>query len=315
MFIIPYIDQDIKFWQRISELYSENVREVYFPISDKYVGSGRPRQPDFYLTEFLESRILPASILINPIVLPLPVDEISKRIIDKLEYYLADYNIVGVTLTNLTLARIIKRRFPNLKLTASTLMEIHNEQQLVMLDEVFDNLVPSTRVLRDIKTIRKLREGFKGKIRIMVNESCLSSCVYRTQHFYEMSNSEITFPESLCNKLLEKSPWLRLTGGWILPQHLYLFDGLYDEIKLSGRVSLQKPERYSRVLESYLFKKPLYPHEIGGGPASVNIPLKITADFYKYTLTCSKNCSTCSVCSDYWTENVSRDERFIPEST
>jgi hypothetical protein len=307
-FIIPYVDQEMSFWQKLSGLYGYRISEVYFPIMNQTIGTGRPKQPEKHLTEFLESKILPVSVLINPVVLPRPVDDLAKLIIENLEYYLINYNLTGVTLTNLSLAQIIKNRFPALKLTASTLMEIYNEQQLVMLDDVFDSLVPSNRVIRDIRSLKTLRKKFRGKIRIMVNESCLSSCVYRTQHFYEMSNPGITYPESLCNNLLKGKPWLRLTGGWVLPQHLFLFNGLYDEIKLSGRVSFQRPELYLRVLKSYIYETSLSPNEIGGGPASVNIPIDIGTEFYQYTLTCKKNCSSCSVCANYWTEKAGKYE-------
>lgn len=303
-FIIPYIDQNDRFWQKLSGLYQEQIKEVYFPIIDEQIATGRPRQPDTNLKRFLESKILPVSVLINPVILVRPVEEISDRIFRMLEYYLANYNLVGATLTNLTIATKIKENFPDLNLTASTLMEIYNEQQLVMLNDVFDSIVPSTRIIRDLKALRVLRKDYTGTIRLMVNESCLSSCVFRTQHFYEMSNPEITYPNSLCNYLLEHKPWLKLTGGWILPQHLFLFNGLYDEIKLSGRISLQQPDRYFKVIDSYINGKALQPHEIGGGPASVNIPMDIETNFYKYTLTCKKNCTTCSKCVDYWNEKI-----------
>jgi hypothetical protein len=308
IFIVPYIDQEMNFWEKLSSMYGDYIKEVYFPINCENIGTGRPKQPDNHLTEFLESRILPVSGLLNPVVLPRPLDEITGRIIDKLEYYLTNYSLTGLTVTNLSLAQSIKNKFPALKLTASTLMEVYNEQQVVMLDEVFDCLVPSTRVLRDLRTLKKLRKAFRGKIRIMVNESCLSSCVFRTQHFYEMSNSEIEFPRSLCSILLEQHSWLRLTGGWVLPQHLFLLDGLYDEIKLAGRVTLRKPDRYFKVFESYIFNKTLYPHEIGGGPAMVTIPVNITTDFYQYTLSCKKNCTICTVCADYWEKNSVKNE-------
>jgi len=183
-------------------------------------------------------------------------------------------------------------------------MEIYNEQQLIMLDNVFDTIVPSNRILRDIRSLKKLESAFKGKIRLLVNEACLSACIYRTQHFYEMSNPKIFFPHSLCNNLLEQKPWLRLTGGWVLPQHLYLFDDIYDEIKLAGRVSLQEPERYFEVLDSYINKKQLSAYKIGGGPASIGYPIEITTEFYKYTLYCEKNCGSCSICEDYWKKTI-----------
>jgi len=300
LFIIPYVDQDEIFWQKLTNLYSEQIKEVYLPIIDDFIRSGRPKQPATHLTGFLESGILPVSVLINPIVLARPLEELTNRILRTLESYLKNYNLAGVTLSNLSLASIIKKEFPSLKLTASTLMEIYNKQQLAYLNDVFDSIVPSTRIIRDISALRDFRENYKGKIRLMVNESCLTSCVLRTQHFYEMSNPDIDFPQSLCKDMLGQKPWLRLTGGWILPQHLILFNGLFDEIKLSGRVALQQPDLYFKVFDSYVHGKKLLPNEIGGGPASVNLPVDIGIDFYKYTLECKKNCETCSVCADYW---------------
>lgn len=303
-FIIPYVDQKMSFWNKVSDTYGERIREVYFPITDEHIGSGRPKQPEIHLAEFLNSKILPVSVLINPVVLHRPFGEIAEHVIKKIEYYLENYSLVGLTLTNLSLAQSVKRKFPSLKLTASTLMEIYNDQQLVILGDVFDTLVPSTRILRDLDALTRLRIAFKGKIRLMVNEGCLSSCLQRTQHFFEMSNPEISYPESLCSELLAEKPWLRITGSWVLPQHMFLFNGLYDEIKLAGRVALRDPVRYMKVLDSYIHTKSLSPHEIGGGPSSVNVPMDISTDFYSYTLSCRKNCYSCSVCSGYWNEKT-----------
>jgi hypothetical protein len=307
-FIIPYADQKMSFWNKVSDLYGSQIREVYFPIIDEQIGSGRPKQPGIHLTEFLESKVLPVSVLINPVVLPRPVCEIEDRIIRKIEYYLENYNLLGLTLTNLSLAVSLKKRFPSLKFTASTLMEICNEQQLVMLGDVFDSLVPSTRILRDLEALTKIREAFTGQIRLMVNEACLSSCLYRTQHFFEMTIPEISYPKSLCSELLARKPWLRITGGWVLPQHLFMFEGVYDDIKLAGRIAFQDPVRYMKVLKSYINTESLSPHEIGGGPSSVNVAMDISADFYRYTLSCRKNCYSCTVCSDYWNKMTKKYE-------
>lgn len=303
-FVIPYVDQGMQFWEKLKDLYGPYIKEVYFPILDEEIGTGRPKQPDKQLLEFLESQILPVSVLVNPIVLPKQVENIAIRLIEKLQHYLQAYHLVGISLANISLARKIRENVPGLQITASTLMEIYNEQQLIMIGDVIDVLVPSNRILRDIYALEQLKTAFEGKLRLLVNESCLSSCVCRTQHFFEMSNPAISFPCSLCNELLAENPWLALTGGWILPQHLYMFDGLYDEIKLAGRISLQQPDRYFHVMGNYVNRIPLQPHQIGGGPAAIQIPMDIDTEFYSYTLHCDKNCRNCSICSDYWVQNV-----------
>jgi hypothetical protein len=154
-----------------------------------------------------------------------------------------------------------------------------------------------------LPALKALREAFLGKIRLMVNEACLPGCPFRTQHFYEMGGN-IGHPHSLCNKLLKQHPWMRLTGAWVLPQHLHLYNGVYDELKLAGRVTLRRSETYLSVLDAYLHQKPLAPNEIGGGPASVLEPIDISEEFFVRTLHCEHQCHTCTICQEYWRENV-----------
>jgi hypothetical protein len=112
----------------------------------------------------------------------------------------------------------------------------------------------------------------------MVNEACLGGCPYRTQHFFERGHGD-WFPESLCGPLLEVQPWLRLTGAWILPQHLRFYEGVYDRLKLAGRVTLQDPQKYVAVLGAYVNRRSMTPDAIGGGPASVLQAATISDEF------------------------------------
>jgi hypothetical protein len=299
-FSIPYIDQPLTFWEGINEKYGSYIKEVYFPLPHFSIGTGRPLQPDRFLYDFLNSRILPASVLINPVVLPDSLENLLEGIVDTIRLLSEHGNLIGATLTNLNLAKYIRKRFPSLELTASTLMDVFTPGQTLLLNDLFDYVVPSSRIVRNLPALKVLRTSFKGKIRLMINESCLPDCLYRTQHFYEMSDRVISFPESLCRETLEEYPWLALTGSWILPQHLRFFEGTYDEIKLDGRVSLNIPEKYNDVLKSYIYKTSLSPDQIGGGPASVRFPIKISDTFYQTTLECDKNCMTCNFCRDYF---------------
>jgi hypothetical protein len=277
---------------------------VYFPIQKGITGTGRPVQSDQHLTSFLENDRIPKSVLINPVVLTRPVELLLEEIKLYLDRLISRYNIVGVTVVNLSVAEMIKSEFPMLEITASTLMDINNAQQLVYLNGKIDVIVPSSKILRDIGKLRSLRSAFKGRIRLLVNESCLPLCLFRTQHFYEMADFSNGHPESLCNRLLDQHPWMRLTGSWILPQHLHFFEDLYDEIKLAGRVTLRNPQDYFHVIEKYFSRKKLNENKIGGGPASIPDQIIITDDFYRNTLYCDKNCSQCTYCEEYWRSNA-----------
>ncbi len=298
---IPYIDQPVSFWYELSDQYEKYIDGVYFPLSLDSVSSGRPLQPAQHLNEFLRNAPFQLSILVNPIILSRPVAEISGIIIEKIKELYGEYNIHSVTVTNVMLAEKIKEGIPEIKLTASALMDIFSPNQLAMINDVFDVLVPSSRIVRNLPALSSLKKSFKGSIKIIVNEGCLPNCVFRIQHFYEMG-AKIEYPKSLCAEILDQKPWLRLTGSWILPQHLHFYQGSYDKLKLAGRVTLQNPDYYKEVLDAYIFRKKRFPNKIGGGPASIKMSMHIADDFFKQILYCNKECNRCTICKERYEE-------------
>ena len=40
--VLPYIDQKLDFWEKVIDLGGERIREVYFPITDGRISTGRP---------------------------------------------------------------------------------------------------------------------------------------------------------------------------------------------------------------------------------------------------------------------------------
>jgi hypothetical protein len=296
--IIPYIDQPPAFWEQVADRFGEQIRSVYFPMPREIVASGRPPQPGSFSESFLRCP-LPKTVLVNPIVLPQAAEQMAPAIIVALKRLSADYGLGSVTLANATLARMIKEALPEFRVGASILMGISTPAQALVVQEFVDSIVLDSRLLRDLSGLKRMRRAYAGEICLIVNEACLPGCVYRTQHFYEMGYSEHA-PQSLCQQTLEEMPWLRLTGAWVLPQHLHYYDGLYDSLKLAGRVTLRDPARYLQVLEAYLERKNALPHEIGGGPASPLAPLQISDEFFKHVLDCDKNCLICSACHAYY---------------
>jgi hypothetical protein len=69
-----------------------------------------------------------------------------------------EYGVEHVTVANLTLARLIRKAIPQLKIAASTLMGISTPLQVVMAQDCLDTLIPETRALRDLRLLRRLRK-------------------------------------------------------------------------------------------------------------------------------------------------------------
>ena len=293
--VIPYVDQDLDFWDEINQRFGVHVREVYFSMPQGQFASGRGRQPEQFLHRFLRHVSLPKAVLLNPVVLPRPVGRLADEMVATLKRLQDDFGVQSVTVTDPSLARIIKHSLPDWHVTASVLMGIATPMQAWLVQDSVDALTVDTSLVRDLEGLRVLRLAFEGELRLIVNEACLPGCLFRTQHFYEMGYGQ-DFPESLCQQMLEERPWLRLTGAWILPRHLAYYDGLYDLLKLAGRVTLRDRERYLRVLDAYVDRLPILPCEIGGGPASPLEPIEVTSEWFESTLHCDKRCYDCPTC-------------------
>ncbi|HSJ57514.1 MAG TPA: hypothetical protein VLC95_10055, partial [Anaerolineae bacterium] len=285
--------------QEVHARFGTSIREVYFPMPAGGVASGRSRQPEQHLETFLRDGPLPKALIINPIVLPLPVEEVAASLLDLLRRMRDDLGVERVTVASLSLARAIKEALPAHHVTASVLLGIATPVQALIAANWVDAISPDTRLVRHLADLQRLRASFRGELRLLVNEACLPGCPFRTQHFYEMAYVD-RFPQSLCAPVLAAMPWLRLTGAWVLPRHLHHYDGLYDTLKLAGRVTLQDPRRYLSVLDAYIHRRDILPRDIGGGPASPLNGLEVDDDWFEFVLHCDKRCDRCSVCREVY---------------
>ena len=300
---IPYVDQDLSFWEEIADRFGPHVKAVYFPMPGGLSASGRGKQPDDHLEDFLRRAPLPKAVLLNPVVLTRPVDRIAPQVLPALKRLYADFGVRSVTVANPTLARLIREECPEFEIAASVLMGIARPAQVLMVQGCVDAITPDNSLVRDLGGLRRLREAFAGEIRLIVNEACIPGCPHRTQHFYEMGYGDF-HPQSLCQQMLDEHPWLRLTGAWILPRHLVYYEGLYDSLKLAGRVTLRDRARYLTVLNAYVHREEILPRDIGGGPASVLEAIDMPDELFESILHCDKNCHTCSVCRDYYEQAI-----------
>ncbi|MBI4615145.1 MAG: hypothetical protein HY720_16140 [Planctomycetes bacterium] len=299
---VPYIDQPAPFWRSAIARFGEHLDEVYFPLPRSIFGSGRWLQPANHVLEFLEIDELPKTVLLNAPAFDLPLGETMDRVFPILDGLRARFLIKGAVVRDIDLMRETRRAFAGLEICASTLMEIAEPAQVESIRGWADVLVPASWIVRDHRRLSALRRVFAGRIKILVNEGCLVRCPWREAHFKAMNLGIAARP--LCAECVEEEPWRRLTGAWILPQHLDLLQGLFDVVKVSGRGTLLDPARWMGVVEAYFRGEGWDVHEIGMSTAGPREPIPITREFYESTLHCRKNCDSCTVCRDYYARSA-----------
>jgi hypothetical protein len=303
----PYLDQPKAFWRRVAAELGDRLSEVYFPLPREVFGSGRPVLPSEHLFDFLELDEIPKNVLLNPVSLEETCEAALERLLPYLEMLTARYRIDGFTVVDPRLVPDLRRVFPGMTCCASTLMEISRPAQLEPIRGLFDALVPASWLVRAPGALAELRAAFAGEIKLLVNEGCLAWCEHRRDHFLQM-NSGMPAPPTLCRETLERRPWLRLTGAWILPQHLDLLDGLYDVAKVAGRGTIHSPKQWMEITTAYSDRRPLTPERIGAGPAGVADPWPIERSHFKTMLRCDKACDSCDACRRYYESMVQVQE-------
>jgi hypothetical protein len=295
LWVLPYIDQPLVFWESVAQDYEGLIREVYFPLPGGRIGSGAPAQPDAHLLELLRHAPLPCAALVHPIILPRPVGTVAPPVIETLKRLHGDFGLSGATVTDLALATRIREVIPDLSLTASCLMQIARPNQVPLLEGIIDTVVPDTRIVRDLRALTVLKRRFPA-YRLMVNVSCCP-VVRSAQHFYEMGQR---FPRR-CRSAggVGKEPVVASDGVGCCPASASL-SGTYDELTRAGRGTLRDPKTCRAVLDAYAHRLPMLPRDIGGGPASVLEPIEISESFFASTLACDHQCHRCTLCRDYY---------------
>jgi hypothetical protein len=302
---LPYIDQPVDFWRRIKDRFGPAVESVYFPMPGHIIGSGRPQLPSRHLQAFLESGVMERTLLLNPSVLVHPLRQIQRKLLQSLKELHESIGLTEIIVTNVKLAQLLRPAFPDVEIVASVLMDVGSPAQILYLGNSFDALVPSGRVMRDMRALRALKKAFPGRIRFMVNETCLPECVMRNQHTYETAVSQ-NFSR-YCNEVIRARPWMALLVNMVLPEHLHLYDEIADGYKLVGRNSLRNPQDYMHVLTAYVERTPIPWDKLEDySPTSTFDDLEITEEFFKRTLFCSRNCTECEYCREYYEQARSR---------
>lgn len=237
------------------ELEGQPVYEVYGKLTHDYFGGGRP---SFYLPQVDEAEVertvkrahargLEFNYLLNSSSMNnVEFTTRGQRELRKLLDWLSELKVDSVTVSNLFFLRLIKKRYPDLKVRISAHRETDNARKARFWeDNGADCIVISeTTIHRELEVLRAMREAVKVDLSLIVNNWCRQDCAIASNHAVLLSNASrsdaqkfpLDYCSVYCNAYRLEEPVNYIRANWIRPEDIKTYVGLgYTNFKIVER--------------------------------------------------------------------------------
>jgi collagenase-like PrtC family protease len=231
---------------------------------------------------------------------------------------LQELGIEGVVLSNPYLVAFARARFPELRVAVSTAAAVDSLEKARFFEaRGVDLIYLPEYVNRDLRLLRKLRQGVGCRLALLVNVGCLLHCPIRGYHISVVSHSGesqelgtyVDYPLMWCTREKAREPGQMLKAPWIRPEDLALYESLgYDEFKLAGRE--MDPDWILRAARAYAARRwdgDLNDLILGFDHLEPfgEMPLRLAnraldgfVDFFQSKHDCRQGCGECRYCDD-----------------
>lgn len=300
------------------DVYRDHIEAFYFPIPQKYLGSGRYiNEPESYINEIPYIIRKCSSFNITPQLLLNATYEgrfgLSKTFFTGILNYikkLRDVGLKSVVVTNPIYIGMIKKEINDIRIESSVNCYVMTvEHALYLRDLGVDVLTINRDINRDIPLIKDIKNKTNLKIRMMLNEGCISNCPYRFTHYNYLSGGfklperpiEGVFWDKFCIAIYLKNPLKVFRIPFIPPEALSYYEQFIDYYKLSTRIF--STERIELCLKAYIDK-----HFSGNLLSILDCPGLSYFEYIDYDIlkknnflekmfNCSLKCKRCNYCN------------------
>lgn len=172
----------------------------------------------------------------------------GQREIRRLLDWLAEIGVDAVTVSLPYLLDLIKRSYPQLRVTVSVFAGVDHVQKAKMWEELGADCVTleSLSVNRRFSLLASLRKSVRCDLMLLVNTNCLQSCPFSQAHMVALSHaSQAGHPSGgflldycflRCSRMKLAEPVNYIRSDWIRPEDLPHYEALgYDRFKLAER--------------------------------------------------------------------------------
>jgi collagenase-like PrtC family protease len=241
----------------IEEVRGTPVVELFGKLREDVVGGGRaPYQLAPVTRKELERHVRLAreagigfNYLLNASCLGnTEITRAGQRGIEELAGWLCDIGVESVTVASPVLLRLVKTRFPRLKVRISVFGGVDRVRKAQMWEEMGADCIVLDSILvnRELAALAAIRKSVSCDLELLVNNNCLSACALSPSHMNALSHAGqrghgndgflIDWCFLRCAEMKLRDPVNYIRSEWIRPEDLAVYEGLgYDLFKIAER--------------------------------------------------------------------------------
>lgn len=189
----------------------------------------------------------------------------KSEILREVENLIENYKIDIVTIANPELLRLLKKHFPQLQFSISTIARVDSlEKVLQYQNEGADEITLDYNIYRNFKELEKIKKESKVKFQLIANDGYIFNCPWAIYHFQlEGHDSQNYFNNSLkyfsycrfnCKQKVAEDKEELIKGMWIRPEDTHFYEDIgFIKFKVIDR--LKDTKWLINVIEAYTNKK------------------------------------------------------------
>ncbi|NOX53576.1 MAG: peptidase U32 [Planctomycetes bacterium] len=172
----------------------------------------------------------------------------GQRELEELLDWLCQIGVASVTVSSPYLIKLIKARYPQLKVRVSLFAGVDRVRKAQMWEELGADCIVLDSILvnRELATLKRIRQHVQCDLELLANNSCLMSCALSPSHMNAIAHTAQTWHHNKgffidwcflkCTEMKLRDPVNYIRSEWIRPEDLHVYEELgYDRFKIVER--------------------------------------------------------------------------------
>lgn len=172
----------------------------------------------------------------------------GQREIEELLEWVSSIGVQAVTVASPYLLKLIKTRFPAIKVRISLFAGADRVQKVKMWEDLGADCVVLDSILvnRELHTLEQIRKAVRCDLELLVNNNCLMGCAWSPSHMNAIAHTAQSWHENKgyfidwcflkCTEAKLRDPINYIRSEWIRPEDLHVYEELgYDLFKIVER--------------------------------------------------------------------------------